>query len=71
MTRKSHDMNANERLRDISAKLSEHFTDYVVVARIKDGLVWRFSDRTFAMGAADRIKDQLIIADRMINHEDK
>lgn len=61
----------NVRIADIAAKLSEHFTDYVVIARVKDGLVWRFSDRTFAIGSVERLKDRLTIDDRLIIEKDE
>ena len=43
------------RIADIAAKAGEHFADYIIVVRVKDGLLWRKSDDTFAIGALDRV----------------
>lgn len=52
------------RIADVSSNVAEHFNDYVVIGRIKDGLVWRYSDRTFALGATARLNDRLAMDDR-------
>ena len=53
------------KIKNISAKLSEHFSDYVVVGRVKDGLVWRYSDRSFAIGALARLEQRIRMEDQM------
>lgn len=52
-----------EKMRDIAAELSEHFTDYMIVVRVKNGLEWRYSDRTFALGICQRLANTLIAED--------
>lgn len=56
-------------MKNIASQLEEHFIDYVVIGRIKDGLVWRYSDRTFAMGSTTRLQDRLATDDRLIVEE--
>jgi len=46
-------------MRDVSANVAEYFTDYIVIGRVKDGLVWRMSDRTFATGACSRVIEHI------------
>lgn len=58
-------MTEKELLGNTSAYISEFFTDYVVIGRVKDGLVWRYSDRTFAQGAIKRLADRLDTDDRI------
>ena len=59
-----------ERIRDLAAQVGEHFSDFILVVRIKDGLNWRMSDRTFAIGACKRLmtrlqtEDELVIQDK-------
>lgn len=67
MTQKSNRESA--RVADIAAKMSEHFTDYVIIGRVKDGLVWRYSDRSFAMGAAARLQHRLNLDDHIAAQE--
>lgn len=71
MRRKKHFQRKDDRdlIRDVSAHVSEHFLDYVVIGRVKDGLVWRFSDRTFAMGASSRLRERLDQDDRIATDE--
>lgn len=59
MRRKHKSRNDNELMRDVAAGVAEHFEDYVVIGRIKDGIVWRMSDRTFALGACQRAIDKI------------
>lgn len=51
-----------EKLRDISSRVSEFFPDHLLVVRTEDSFCWKFSDATWAVGAADRfaasIKDE-------------
>ncbi len=61
----------SKRIRDVSAHMSEFFDDYVVIGRIRDGLVWRFSDRTFALGAAGRLADRLTMDDLIAIEESR
>lgn len=51
--------------RDTAAKLSEHFSDYLIIVRKPDGLEWRMSDRTFALGASQRLQLRLSTEDQM------
>lgn len=51
--------NDNELMRDVAANVAEHFTDYIVIGRVKDGLVWRQSDRTFTVGACTRVIEHI------------
>lgn len=46
-------------MRDVAAKFSEEFIDYVVIGRVSEGLVWRYSDRSFALGAMHRLGTRL------------
>lgn len=45
--------------RNAVAALGEHFTDYVVIVKEPRGLVWKMSDRTFALGAVSRLQIRL------------
>lgn len=58
------------RMKDLTSQLSEHFGDYVVIARVKDGLIWSFSDRTFAIGAASRFHGHLTMDDQATYNPD-
>lgn len=49
---------------NLSAKIGERFSDYVLIVRIPDGLRWKYSDRTFARGACDRLIDRLSYDDQ-------
>lgn len=53
------------RLRKIAAQVGEHFGDFLIVARCRDGMIWKHSDPTWGVGAAERytgiIKDQALI----------
>ena len=51
----------NERMLDIASELGEQFSDYVVIGRIRGGVVWGCSDRSFAIGAMARIIEQIRI----------
>jgi hypothetical protein len=42
------------RLDRLSALAGEHFADYLVLVRVGDGVIWRRSDDTWALGAAKR-----------------
>jgi len=59
------------RLGNLASLVAEHFSDYVIVARIKDGLLWRYSDRTFAIGCIDRLKENLLIDEHRSIEEKK
>lgn len=52
-------------LQKITAQAGEQFSDYVLIGRTPDGLVWSFSDRTFALGATMRIQGALHVDDQM------
>lgn len=40
---------------DMIAKTGEHFEEYLVIVKAKDEMIdWRSSDKTWAMGAAER-----------------
>lgn len=62
-----------EEIRNIAAKIGERFPDYVILLRTQDGLSWKYSDQTWAMGAAERFKqavnDQAMI-DRINSQEE-
>lgn len=55
----------NNKMRDMAAKVGEHFSDYLIIVRVKDGLNWRMSDRTFALGALNRLSVRLSEEDRL------
>lgn len=48
-------------IRELGSQVGEHFPDYLLIARVKDGMIWRFSDPTYAYGAAmmfsSRVRD--------------
>lgn len=46
---------AEERFRDFASLVGEHFSDYLIVGRIQDGLRWKYSDKTFATGVCRRM----------------
>ena len=54
---------------NLASHVAEFFPDYVVIGRVRDGLVWRFSDRTFAMGAIKRLAERLANDDRLALEE--
>lgn len=59
----------SETMGNLASHVAEFFPDYVVIGRVRDGLVWRFSDRTFAMGAIKRLAERLDSDDRMALEE--
>jgi hypothetical protein len=54
-----------EKLRNVSAKIGEHFADFLLVVRINDGFMFKHSDKVWGLGAAEiysaAIKDQGLI----------
>jgi len=48
-----------ERILNLSSELGEHFKDYLIVVRVKDGLMFRMSDRSWALGAMRFIMDEM------------
>lgn len=56
---------AMSKMRDAAAVLGEHFSDFILVVRVKDGLNWRMSDRTFALGACKRLMKRLDTEDEL------
>lgn len=47
------------RLKDLAALVSENFNDYVLIVRVPNGLNWKFSDNTFALGACERLRNTI------------
>jgi hypothetical protein len=64
-TKETRDEVAERRLKDLSARVGEHFGEYLLAVRSDGILKWRFSDRTFAHGAVGRIQDRLREQDSM------
>lgn len=55
---KRHEIKVDDRFKnflDMVAKTGEHFPEYIVIVKTHNGnLDWRSSDKTWAMGAAER-----------------
>jgi hypothetical protein len=52
-------------MRDIAAKVAEHFPDYVLIIRGKDdGIHWTYSNGCYAAGACDRLKSSILEFDK-------
>jgi hypothetical protein len=58
------------RVRDLFAMLKIHFADVVVIARYGGGFISEYTDRTWAVGACDRLKKS-ILDDDLLNEIDK
>lgn len=54
-----------ELLRDIASNIGERWSDYLVIVRSKGDFMWKHSDPTWGLGAAERysasIKDKELI----------
>lgn len=51
------------RLNNCAAKTGELFCDYLIVTKSASGMIWRFSDRTWAVGACNRLGNLLLDED--------
>ena len=48
-------MDEMDRFEDFGARCSEHFREFLLLVKTKDGrMFWKSSDKTWAMGAATR-----------------
>lgn len=55
MTKKEPQKPAHERFLDSCAKVGEHFPEFLMIVKTDEGFMdWRSSDKTWAMGAAER-----------------
>lgn len=44
---------------DTASRIGEAFTDYLLVARTKDGMAFRCSDINWSLGAAERFIEEV------------
>lgn len=52
-------------LLNIASRLHEHYGDYLVAVRLKDGgHMWRCSDVNWSSGIVERIKNKIYIEDQ-------
>ena len=54
----------NVALLNCAAKVGESFGDYLLLVRTETGMQWRFSDRTWAAGAAERFQNMGLAEDQ-------
>lgn len=52
-------------LAHLKACAGEHFADYVILVRTRDGLCWRYNDRTWAKAACERLVNRIDSDDRL------
>lgn len=68
---KESETSTSNKVERLCANIGERFIDYLLIVRDHDNVVWRASDRTWAIGACDRYVDAALEDDRMGTEEHK
>lgn len=58
------------KFKDLVSQIGEHFSDFVLIVCKDNGLNWRMSDRTFALGACLRLNTRLQMEDELAMTEE-
>jgi hypothetical protein len=60
----------DERLSNMCANAGEHFGDYLIVVRVKGGMIWQSSDDTWSMGAMQRYMTRKVTENQRSDRKD-